>query len=91
MIYFKGDWDNYLPFIEFSNNNSYHLSIEMTPFEALYGKRCRPPVGWFEVAESSLLGCEIIYDALEKVRVIRDRLKITYRVQILFQQYKKRS
>ena len=65
MIYLKGNWDNHLPLIEFSYNNSYHSSISMEPFEALYGRQCRSPVGWFEVCESSLLGPEIIYDAFE--------------------------
>lgn len=37
-----------------------------------------PPVGWFEVGEFSFLGPEIIYDTLEKFRMIRDRLKMTY-------------
>ena len=50
----------------------------MAPFEALYGRRCKSPVGWFEVGESSLFGPKIIYDALDKVQVIKDRLKITY-------------
>ena len=40
--------------------------------------RCSSPVGWFEVRESSILGLEIIHEALEKVRVIRDRLATTY-------------
>ncbi|XP_069144351.1 uncharacterized protein [Solanum lycopersicum] len=48
-IDFKGSWDEHLPLIEFSYNNSYHSNIGMTPFEALYGRRCRSPVGWFEV------------------------------------------
>jgi hypothetical protein len=30
-------WDNSLPYVEFSSNNSYQASIEMAPFEALYG------------------------------------------------------
>ena len=50
----------------------------MAPFEALYGRRCRSQVGWFKVGESSLLGPQIINEALEKVRMIRYRLKITY-------------
>ena len=50
----------------------------MAPFEALYGRRCRYLVGWFEVGESSILGPEIIHEALEKVRVIRDRLTTGY-------------
>jgi len=56
VIDFKGNWDDHLPLIEFSYNNSYHSSIVMAPFEALYGRRCRSPVGWFEVGEFALLG-----------------------------------
>ena len=37
IIDFKGSWDEHLPFVEFSYNNSYQLSIAMAPFEALYG------------------------------------------------------
>ena len=65
MINFRGNWDDHLPFIEFLYNNSYNSSIGMAPFEALYGRRCRSPVGWFEVGESYILGLEIIHDALE--------------------------
>ena len=43
-----------------------------------HGRRCRSPFWWFEVGESSILGPEIINEALEKVRVIRDRLATTY-------------
>ncbi|WMV30080.1 hypothetical protein MTR67_023465 [Solanum verrucosum] len=52
VIEFKGNWDDHLPLIEFSYNNNYHSSIVMAPFQALYGKRCRSPVGWFEAAHS---------------------------------------
>jgi len=45
VIDFKGNWDDHLPLIEFSYNNSYHSSIAMAPFEALYGRRCRSPIG----------------------------------------------
>uniref|UniRef100_A0A2N9IT26 Integrase catalytic domain-containing protein n=1 Tax=Fagus sylvatica TaxID=28930 RepID=A0A2N9IT26_FAGSY len=33
----RGRWDDHLPLVEFAYNNSYHSSIEMTPYEALYG------------------------------------------------------
>ncbi|KAL5550449.1 hypothetical protein UlMin_000625 [Ulmus minor] len=32
---FKGAWSKYIPLIEFSYNNSYQVTIGMTPFEAL--------------------------------------------------------
>ncbi|XP_069144557.1 uncharacterized protein [Solanum lycopersicum] len=31
VIYFRGNWDDHLPLIEFSYNNSYHSSIGMAP------------------------------------------------------------
>ena len=64
MIDFRGSWDDHFPLIEFSYSNSYHSSIGMTPFEALYVKRCRSLVRLFEVVESSILGPEIIHEAL---------------------------
>ncbi|XP_069150774.1 uncharacterized protein [Solanum lycopersicum] len=53
----------------------------MAPFEATYSRSCRSPVGWLEVGESSILGPEIIHEALEKVGVIRDRLATAYNWQ----------
>ena len=50
----------------------------MTPFEELYGRICRSPMGWFEVRKSSILVLEIIREALVKVRVNRDRLDTAY-------------
>jgi len=48
VLEFKGSWDNHLPLIEFSYNNSYHTSIQCAPFEALYGRKCRSPLCWLE-------------------------------------------
>ena len=75
MIDFKGSWDDHLPLIEFAYNNSYHSNIQMASYEALYGRRCRSPVGWFEVGEAALVGPDSVLYAMEKVQLIRDRLK----------------
>ena len=53
---FKGSWDTHLALMEFAYNNSYQASIEMAPFEALYGRKCRTPVCWDEVGERRLVG-----------------------------------
>ncbi|WMV25149.1 hypothetical protein MTR67_018534 [Solanum verrucosum] len=45
VIDFKGSWDDHLPLIAFPYNNSYHINIQMAPYEALYEHRCRSPVG----------------------------------------------
>lgn len=39
-----GAWDIYLSLIEFTYNNSFHSSIGMEHFEALYGRRCMTPL-----------------------------------------------
>ena len=41
---FKGSWDAHLALMQLSYNNSYQASIEMAPFEALYGRKCRTSV-----------------------------------------------
>ncbi|XP_070019796.1 uncharacterized protein [Nicotiana sylvestris] len=47
----------------------------MAPYEALYGRRCRSPVGWFEPSEARLLGTDLMQDALDKVKVIQEQLR----------------
>ena len=49
----------------------------MATDEALYGRRCRSPVGWFEVGEAALIRINSVLYAIEKVQHIRDRLKKT--------------
>ena len=62
--------------MEFAYNNSYQASIEMTPFEALYGRKCRTPVCWDKVGERRPVGPELVQITSEKVKVVRDNLKI---------------
>ena len=62
--------------MEFAYNNSYQSSIEMAPYEALYGRKCRTPLCWDEVGERKLSGLEIVQVMTDNVKVIRDRLKI---------------
>ena len=76
VLQFKGHWDEYLPLAEFTYNNSYHSSIEMSPYEALYGKQCRTPLCWNETGERKLLGPEIVQATVDKINVIHAKLKI---------------
>nr|GEX01613.1 putative reverse transcriptase domain-containing protein [Tanacetum cinerariifolium] len=46
-------WVKHLPLVEFSYNNSYHASIKVAPYEALYGWKCRSPVCWAEDRQKS--------------------------------------
>nr|XP_009786003.1 PREDICTED: uncharacterized protein LOC104234176 [Nicotiana sylvestris] len=60
---------------EFSYNNSSHASIQMAPFEALYGRRYRSLIGWFKIREDELIGTNNMHRAMEKVKIIKKRLK----------------
>src|SRR3954469_24537968 len=73
---YGSSWDDDLPYAEFSYNNSYQDSLQMAPFELLYGRKCRTPLMWDEVGERQLFGPDLIRDAEEKVKLIRDRLNI---------------
>ena len=75
VISFGKKWEESLPFAEFSYNNSYQASLQMAPFEVLYGRKCRTPLNWSETGERTLIGPDIIRHAEEKVRIIREHLK----------------
>ena len=57
--------------MEFSYKYSYQSSIDMPPYEALYGWRCRTPVCWTKLNEHKVIGPDIVKDTEEKVQVIR--------------------
>ncbi|GKF27803.1 putative reverse transcriptase domain-containing protein, partial [Tanacetum coccineum] len=82
VIDFGKGWDRHLPLVEFSYNNSYHTSIKVASFEALYGQKCQSPICWAEVGDIQLTGPEIIHKTTEKIiqikyciQVARDRQK----------------
>ncbi|XP_020520657.1 uncharacterized protein LOC110006918 [Amborella trichopoda] len=47
----------------------------MTPYEALYGRKCRSPICWGEVGKRKLLGPEIVQITYEKIALIKEWLK----------------
>jgi len=76
-----GSWDEILPLVEFTYNNSYQASIGMAPFEALYGRKCRTPLCWFQDGERVLIGPKLIQQTNEKVQMIQERLKTSLSMQ----------
>jgi hypothetical protein len=88
---YGSSWDDNLPYAEFSYNNSHQASIEMAPFEALYGRKCTTPLLWSGVGERSFFGPDIIKDVEEKVHLIRDRLKIAQTRQKSYADSKRRE
>ena len=71
---YKGSREEHFPLVEFAYNNSYQASIQMEPYEALYGRPCRSPLCWTEVGESSIRGLDLVRGTSEKVSLIRHLL-----------------
>ncbi|GKC19941.1 putative reverse transcriptase domain-containing protein [Tanacetum coccineum] len=75
VIDFRKGWDRHIPLVEFLYNNSYHTSIKASPFETLYGRKCRSPVCWAEVGDAQLTGPEIIHETTKKIIQIKKRIQ----------------
>ncbi|GKB73276.1 hypothetical protein Tco_0934688, partial [Tanacetum coccineum] len=45
------------------------------PVEALYGRKCRSPVLWAEIGESSLTGLELVQETTDKVVLVKEKPK----------------
>nr|GEX20863.1 hypothetical protein [Tanacetum cinerariifolium] len=69
-------WVKHLPLVEFSYNNSYHASIKVASYEALYGRKCRSSVCWAEVGEAQLTGLEMIQETTEKIILIKQMIQV---------------
>ena len=48
----------------------------MSPYEALYGIRCRTPVTWDNPVNRIVLGPELLKEMEQKVVKIRQKLKV---------------
>ncbi|MCI56434.1 hypothetical protein A2U01_0077685, partial [Trifolium medium] len=53
----------------------------MAPFEALYGRKCRTPLCWFETGESVVLGPEFVQQTTEKIKMIREKMRASQSCQ----------
>jgi hypothetical protein len=75
-IQYGTSWDKCLPYAEFSYNNSYQASLKKSPFEALYGRKCRTLLYWDQIGERQVFGPEIIEDAEQLVQQVRENLRV---------------
>jgi hypothetical protein len=53
-------WEDYLPLVEFSYNNSYQESLKMSPFKVLYGRSCNTPVSWSNPMNKIMIGPDML-------------------------------
>ena len=76
MIDYEGSWDRHILLVEFVYNNNFQSSIGMAPYEALYGRKFRTPLCWTELRERKVIGPDLIQETEEKVKMIKERLKV---------------
>jgi hypothetical protein len=69
-------WEDYLHVVEFSYNNRYQASLKMSPFEALYGRKCNTPISWDNLAYREIFGLELLREMEEKLLKIKRNLKV---------------
>jgi hypothetical protein len=48
----------------------------MSPFEVLYGHKCRTPLFWNEPGENQVFGSEILREVERQVQVVRENLQL---------------
>ena len=70
-----GKWEDYIHLIEFSYNNNYQASPKMSPFEVLYGRRCKVPLSWGNLEDKLALGLDMLTQMEEMVRQIKQNFK----------------
>eukprot|EP00253_Pinus_taeda_P012189 PITA_12189 len=68
-------WEDYLHLVEFAYNNGYHTSTQMSPFEVLYGRKCRTPASWGGPEDKLSLGPEMLKEMEDMVKRVRVNLK----------------
>jgi len=68
-------WEDYLHLVEFAYNNGHQESLGMSPYEALYGRRCRTLVTWDNPVNRIVLGPELLKEMEQEVAKIRQNLK----------------
>lgn len=76
MLDFKMNWDESFPLYEFAYNNGYHSKIGLAPYESLYKRKVGIPLCWEKIGVRSFHGPLMVVESSEKVRQIRETLKI---------------
>jgi hypothetical protein len=70
-------WEDYLHLVEFAYNNGYQASLNMSPFETLYGRKCNTPVSWDYPGDKAVPGPNFLREMEEKMIKIKKNLRVS--------------
>eukprot|EP00253_Pinus_taeda_P014522 PITA_14522 len=68
-------WEEYLHLVEFAYNNGYHTSTQVSPFEVLYGRKCRTPSSWGGPEDRLRFGPDMLKEMEDMVKKVHNKLK----------------
>jgi hypothetical protein len=58
-------WEDCIHLVKFAYNNVYHASLKMSPFEALYSRKCNTPGNWDNKANKVVIGLYLLKEMEE--------------------------
>eukprot|EP00253_Pinus_taeda_P032874 PITA_32874 len=62
--------------VEFTYNNGYHTSTQLSHFEVLYGRKCRTPSNWGGPEDRLILAPDMLKEMEDMVKRVRANLKV---------------
>lgn len=68
-------WIKFLPLVEFAYNSSFHRSLQMSPFKALYGQDCLTPLRFADPSLPVPAAKHTLEEMDQQLRLIRENLK----------------
>jgi hypothetical protein len=68
-------WEDYIDLVEFAYNNGYQLSLQMSPFKALYRRKCNTPMSWDNLVDIVVDGVNFLKEMEEIMTRIKHNLK----------------
>ena len=77
-------WEDKFHLVEFSYNNGYQSYLKMSPFEALYGRKCNTPVRWYNPVDKVVVGPDLLQKMEENMVKIRNKLKVAQEKKKIF-------
>ena len=59
VLYPPSKWEEYIHLVEFSYNNGYHAYLKVSPFVAMYGRKCNTPVNSDNPIDKAIVELEL--------------------------------
>jgi hypothetical protein len=84
-------WEEYLDLVEFTYNNGYQASANMSPFEVLYGRKCTTPISWDNPIDRIMAGLEMLQEMERMVKMVQQNLKEAQDQHKIYEDLKRRN